>query len=189
MIALSRAFPSVFGAPIISTVDPRIFTLRYFAACMACTTCADQCCQYGVDVDLANMEALRDLGPDFVNFIGVNTKMWFTTEATEDPEFPSGAHARTSVINGRCVFADTKGRGCRIHAYCLARGLDYHRFKPLVSTLFPLTFEHGALVPAGEVLDGTLVCAGEGPTLYDAIRTELLWYFGEAFVAELDTKS
>lgn len=186
MILLSRSYPCGLGAPVIDRVDARIFTLRYFAACITCGFCADQCCSYGVDIDAANMAALRALGPDFEAFVGVPQADWFTGETVSDPEFPSGAYSRTAARNSKCVFAD-KARGCRIHAWCLAHGLDYHRFKPLVSTLFPLTFERGALVPAAEVLDRTLVCCGEGLTLYQGVRTELLAYFGNGFVTELDT--
>ena len=32
-----------------------------------------------------------------------------------------------------------------IHRFCLEEGLDYHTLKPMVSILFPLTFEHGVL--------------------------------------------
>jgi len=186
MIALAREYPSVFGAPVIRTVDKRIFTLRYFTRCMACGFCNDQCCSYGVDVDRANMERLVSLGPAFERFTLVPRSEWFTPEIVEDPEFPSGAQGRTRTVNGKCVFADREKRGCRIHAWCLENGLDYHLYKPMVSTLFPLTFEHGALVPSSEVLDGTLVCSGDGPALYDGVRSELSYYFGEAFVAELD---
>lgn len=186
MIALSRSHACVLGAPAIDRIDRRIFTLRYFAACMDCGFCADQCCSYGVDIDAANMEALRGLGPDFEAFVGVPQAEWFTGEIVSDPEFPSGAYGRTSAPHGKCVFAARTARGCRIHAWCLQNGLDYHRFKPLVSTLFPVTFEHGALVPSPETLDGTLVCSGSGPTLYDGARDELLLYFGSGFVAELD---
>jgi len=56
----------------------------------------------------------------------------------------------------------------------------------LVSTLFPLTFEQGVLVAAAELADGSLVCAGEGPTLYEGARDELRHYFGAGLVAELD---
>jgi hypothetical protein len=186
MIALSRAYPCVLGAPVIDRVDEQIFTLRYFAACMACGFCADQCCSYGVDIDTANMDALRALSPAFEAFVGVPLAEWFTGEIMSDPEFPSGAYGRTAAREGRCVFADPKVRGCRIHAWCLAHGLDYHRFKPLVSVLFPVTFEYGALVPSPETLDRTLVCSGEGATLYEGVRGELRYYFGEAFSAELD---
>ena len=186
MIALSRSYACVLGAPASDRIDRRIFTLRYFAACMTCGFCADQCCSYGVDIDAANIDALRRLGPDFESFVGVPASQWFTAERSADAEFPSGAYGRTQTRNGKCVFASLTGRGCRIHAWCLARGLDYHRYKPLVSTLFPVTFEFGALVPSPEAVDGTLVCAGNGPTLYEGTRDELLTYFGEAFIAELD---
>jgi len=186
MIALSRSYRCERGAPVIDRIDERIFTLRYFAACMACSTCADQCCSYGVDIDAANMERLRALGRDFESFVGVPPEEWFTPALTLDREFPSGLYGRTRSAGGKCIFADRSGRGCRIHGFCLANGLDYHRYKPLVSTLFPVTFELGALVPSPEALDGTLICSGAGPTLYAGVRDELLYYFGPGFVAELD---
>jgi hypothetical protein len=186
MIALRRAYPSTFGAPVIRAVDERIFSLRYFAKCMTCGFCGDQCCSYGVDIDSANIERLRALGPKFEAFCGVPHSEWFTSEIIRDPEFPSGVHARTRSVDSKCIFADRVGRGCRIHAYCAQNGLDYHLYKPLVSILFPLTFEFGALVPSPETLDGTLACNGEGETLYAGVRDELMYYFGATFVTELD---
>lgn len=186
MIALKRAYPSTFGAPVIHAVDERIFALRYFAKCMECGFCDDQCCSYGVDIDVANMDRLRGLGPDLEAFTGVPERNWFTPALTIDAEFPSGMHGRTRSVDGKCIFADRVGRGCRIHAYCAQNGLDYHLYKPLVSILFPLTFELGALVPSPETLDGTLACNGDGETLYAGVRDELGYYFGNAFTAELD---
>ncbi len=55
VIALSRAYPSVFAAPVIHAVDPAIFRYRYFTHCMSCTFCGDKCCSYGVDIDVENM--------------------------------------------------------------------------------------------------------------------------------------
>jgi hypothetical protein len=186
VIALQREHVCVLGAPVIRTVDERIFTLRYFARCMDCGFCGDQCCDYGVDIDAANMERLRGLGAAFEAFAGLPQSEWFTPGLTEDPEFPSGRHARTRSVDGKCIFADREGRGCRIHAWCLQNGLDYHLYKPLVSILFPVTFEHGALVPSPEAVDGSLVCSGQGTSLYDGVRDELAYYFGAALVAELD---
>jgi hypothetical protein len=56
----------------------------------------------------------------------------------------------------------------------------------MVSILFPLTFNYGRLEPSSEVLDKSLVCAGEGPSLYDGVREELAYYFGDGLIAELD---
>ncbi|MDE2183296.1 MAG: hypothetical protein KGJ78_09770 [Alphaproteobacteria bacterium] len=186
VVGLGRAFQSILGAPVIRAVDMRIFALRYFTRCMACDFCSDQCCNYGVDVDRGNMDRLRALGPGFEAFVGSPPSEWFTGDLHDDVEFPSGAYGRTRTVYGKCVFADRQGRGCRIHAWCLDHGLDYHDYKPLVSTLFPVTFEQGVLVPSPEVVDGTLLCSGDGPALYDGVRGELGHYFGEAFVALLD---
>ena len=73
-----------------------------------------------------------------------------------------------------------------LHAHALATGGDYHLLKPMVSALFPVTFGGGALFVADELQDDSLVCAGPGPTAYEAARSELAWYFGEPFVEELD---
>ena len=186
LVALGRDFPSIFAAPVIRAVDPAIFALRYFMRCMDCGFCADQCCSYGVDIDAANMERLRGLGAAFEAFAGTAQSEWFTEGLIQDAEFPSGRHGRTRAVDGKCVFAERQGRGCKIHAYCLANGLDYHLYKPMVSILFPLTFEHGVLVPSPEAVDGSLVCAGSGPTLYEGARGELAHFFGEDFVATLD---
>jgi hypothetical protein len=186
VIALDRDYPSIFAAPVLRAVDSDIFALRYFTRCMACGFCNDQCCNFGVDIDLANMERLRALGPAFEAFAGTPQGEWFAAEIIEDREFPSGAHGRTRAVDGKCVFADRKGRGCKIHAYCLEESLDYHFYKPMVSILFPLTFEHGVLVPSPEAVDGSLICAGDGPGLYDGARGELAHFFGRELVAALD---
>ena len=146
---------------------------------MACGFCNDQCCDYGVDIDFANMERLRALGPAFEAFAGVPQAEWFAPRDRRGREFPSGAHGRTRAADGKCVFAGRQGRGCKIHAYCLENGLDYHLYKPMVSILFPLTFEHGVLVPSAEAADGSLICAGDGPSLYEGVRGELAYFFGE----------
>ncbi len=185
-IGLSREYPCRTGAPAIHAVDPAIFALRYFMSCMACGFCNDQCCDHGVDVDLENAQRLLGLGPEFEARVAAPSSEWFTRDPVCDEEFPSGTHVRTRVRNGKCVFVSTGGRGCSIHAYCLEKGIDYHTLKPMVSTLFPVTFERGVLVPSAEAVDGSLICSGKGATLYEGVRGELEYYFGVEFVAELD---
>lgn len=186
MIGLSRSYPSIFGAPVIHAIDPAIFTHRYFTHCMSCTFCHDACCSYGVDIDVENIARINALDAGFEAFVGIPRNKWFGKQRWIDAEFPGGAQGRTRVVNGACVFLDRKKRGCKIHAYCLAKGIDYHQLKPLVSTLFPLTFESGVLVASSEIETDDLVCSGDGPTLYEGARPELMHYFGEPFVAELD---
>ena len=186
MIVLSRRYACVMGAPVLTAADPRIFTLRYFTHCMDCGFCHDACCDHGVDIDLENAARLTALPRDFHERIGVPANQWFTDNVVADGEFPGGAHRRTALRAGACVFRNRDGRGCAIHAYCLERGLDYHSFKPMVSVLFPLTFEHGVLTASGEVADGNLICAGQGLSLYDGVRAELAYYFGPDLTGELD---
>lgn len=111
---------------------------------------------------------------------------WFEPEVTEDEDFPGGAATRTTVVNGRCVFLRTGSRGCTLHALALETDSDYHDLKPMVSALFPVTFGGGALLCSEELVEGSLVCAGSGPTAYEMARAELRYYFGEDMVAELD---
>jgi hypothetical protein len=182
---LNRDYLCRQGAPLIHSVDRRIFMLRYFTRCMECRFCNDQCCDHGVDIDLENVARLDALGRDFAEQIAAPREQWFTEAAVVDSEFPGGRYVRTRTRGGACVFRSAR-RGCAIHAYALEKGLDYHDLKPLVSTLFPATFEHGVLVPSDEVVDGSLICSGDGPSVYEGARSELAYYFGEAFVAELD---
>jgi hypothetical protein len=189
IVALAREHPSIFKAPVLRSVDTQIFSLRYFTHCMSCGFCNDQCCSYGVDIDADNADKLLAMGDDFKAFIGVPESEWFTDEIVDDAEFPSGRNRRTRVRGSHCVFHKPDGRGCLIHAWCIEKGLDYHLFKPMVSILFPLTFEHGSLVASGEAVDRSLICAGSGPTLYEGVRAELAYYFGEGLVEELDALS
>ncbi|HEY4940184.1 MAG TPA: hypothetical protein VII56_02055 [Rhizomicrobium sp.] len=186
VVRLSRDYVCVQGAPVIHAVDTDIFRLTYFMRCMACGFCDDQCCSYGVDIDLGNVMRLAALGEEFSSRIAAPRGEWFTDTAVDDAEFPTGRHVRTQTRGGKCVFRAKGARGCTIHAYALEKGIDYHELKPIVSTLFPATFEHGVLVPSSEVVDGSLICTGAGPSVYEGARGELTYYFGAEFVAELD---
>jgi hypothetical protein len=186
VVALGREHASIFKAPVLREVDTRIFTLQYFAHCMSCGFCNDQCCSYGVDIDAQNAEKLLALDNSFDTFVGVPREGWFTDEIVEDAEFPSGRYRRTQTRGSHCVFHKPDGRGCLIHAYCAENGLDYHLYKPMVSILFPLTFNYGRLEPSSEVVDRSLLCAGDGLSVYEGGRDELGYFFGQGLVAELD---
>jgi hypothetical protein len=187
IVRLTRDYPSIWSRPVVRAIDTRIFRLHYFRDCLACGFCNDQCCRHGVDVDQENAQRLLALGSDFQSYVGVPASEWFSPEVVVDEEFPSGVNVRTRIHDGYCVFHQTTGKGCKIHAWCAANAVDYHALKPIVSVLFPLTFEKAVLMPSNEVLDGTLVCASEGESLYDGVRDELIWFFGQAFACELDS--
>ena len=186
VIALSRPYPSRYGAPVLRHLDPRIFSLSYFTHCLQCGFCHDQCCEHGVDVDRWHHRQILRHADALERYSGIRRDRWFVTTWEDDPEVPGGATTRTRVRNGTCVFLKRDGRGCHIHAYCLANGIDYHDLKSMVDCLFPITFADGVLCPADEAADRTLICSGVGPTLYRGLRDELEYYFGPAFVREGD---
>lgn len=185
-LPLSRPYAAREGAPVLTQVNADVFTWRYFGACMACTFCHDACCDYGVDADAATVARVMAQADAIEARVGVARDDWFTGPLAPDPDLPGGAGTRTRVADGGCVFRSRTSRGCLLHAYALETGQDYHLFKPMVSTLFPLTFSEGLLCVSGELEDGTLVCGGTGPSAYEAVRPELAYYFGEELVKELD---
>lgn len=189
LIPLSRAYTAIAGAPTISAVERGIFERRYFARCMACGFCADSCCAHGVDVDAPVEAALLAEAPAIERHTGVPVREWFRGPAVPDEDAPGGTLRRTAVRDGYCVFHTPGGRGCMLHSYAIARGRDYHALKPMVSTLFPVTFGSGTLLVSDELEDGSLVCSATGPTAYEAARDELAYYFGSSLVNELDAIS
>lgn len=185
-LPLSKTYTTRFGAPSVSQVDPIIFRLRIFGDCMAHDTCVDRCCAWGVDVDVPNMERLYAHADALEPLTGFPKERWFEEETEADPEYPGGRVGRTRVEGGTCVFRNRAGRGCLIHSYALTEGHDVVALKPLMSSLFPLSFSGGVLLAADEVEEGTLFCGGAGVTIYDCSRETLKDFFGEELVSELD---
>lgn len=188
ILPLSRAYPSRDGTPVLSSVDTAIFTRTFFGACLACGFCHDACCDHGVDVEVTTVARILREAAALEPLVGTPSELWFTHELERDRDFPGGAYRRTAVVDGACVFRNRRGRGCLLHAHCLSTRRDYHELKPLVSSLFPLTFGDGLLSLSNELSteDSPFVCAVEGPSVYRAQRSELAWYFGEDLVRELD---
>ncbi len=186
LVELKKAYASCYGAPVIRRVDPAIFTIRYFTHCLRCDFCHDACCSHGVDFDLHHVQALKSHAKALEKHLGISAQRWFRKRVTQDPEMPGGGFVRTRVAGGACIFLDGAARGCRIHSYAAENGMDYHQLKPIVDCLFPITFCDEVLCPAEEVDEGSLICLDTGPTLYEGLRDELRYYFGEEFVLELD---
>ena len=153
---------------------------------MACSFCADWCCTHGVDVSVVERDRILARADELAPLVPLPRERWFIEELTPDPDFPGGASTRTAVVDGGCVFLRRDGRGCLIHGALLAAGEDYHALKPMVSSLFPVTFGDGTLLCSDELHDGSLICAGDGPTAYEMARSELAFYFGAELVDELD---
>jgi hypothetical protein len=171
---------------VVHSVDARIFRHRYFGACLQCSFCGDACCDHGVDVALVERDRILAHASALEPIVGSPRGSWFISAIASDADFAGGNATRTAVVDGRCVFRQRNARGCALHAFALGQGLDYHDVKPMVSALFPVTFGEGALLCSDELADGSLICAGDGPTAYEMARGELAYYFGEDLVGELD---
>jgi Fe-S-cluster containining protein len=191
---LSKPYVCRGGAPVIDRVDTAIFVRTYFMDCMGCSYCHDSCCQYGADVEGDIMPRVMAHADAIEAYTSVPRDRWFrggaSVEWTPDGEFPGGRQTRTRIEieggEGACVFRSKTARGCMLHSFALGRGLDYHEVKPMVCSLFPVTFDDGLLHPSNEIEDRSLQCIDDGPSLYEGVRDEIAYYFGPELVAELD---
>jgi Fe-S-cluster containining protein len=183
---LSRTYAARRGAPRVSSVDQRIFSLRFFARCMECSFCHDACCARGCDADLGEVERIEHAhAAGLAARVQGPPQAWFAPEVRRDADFLDGQYRSTRVQGRGCVFLEP-GRGCKIHTYALEQGLDYHELKPWLCWLFPLTVEADELCPQASLIDSSLVCSAEGVSLYRAQRAELLYMFGQELVRECD---
>ncbi|MBN1141861.1 MAG: DUF3109 family protein [Deltaproteobacteria bacterium] len=184
---MKKNYPSVFGYPVIGRVETSIFHIHYYSFCLSCGFCHDSCCSHGVDIDIDNVKRIMACSESLEKFIQSSSSEWFSDIFYDDKEYPGGRFTRTRIKDGACVFRNRNGRGCGIHKFCLSSQVDFHTLKPMVSSLFPVTFDEGLLHPSDEVLDESLVCLHEGLTLYRGVRAELNYYFGAEFIHELDS--
>lgn len=185
--ALLRRYSARGDRPEIERVDTAMFVTPYFAACMACGFCRDACCRHGADLSRPEAERILEAAPELAARVGSLPERWIDRSVeVPEPDFAGGRRWRTAMAGNACVFLDTAGRGCKLHGHQLATGGDPRDLKPMVCTLFPVSFDAGTLVLSGELADGSLVCAGPGATAYRAVRGDLGWYFGAELVAELD---
>ena len=187
VIKLKNSYPSVHGLPVIHSVDTDIFEITYYMHCMQCTFCNDECCSYGADIDMLNVNRILAKADELEEFTGIKSEKWFYPKKRKwDHEYPGHDYTRSTKRNNACVFLNKKGRGCLLHSFAHAKGYDYHEFKPFFCTVFPVTYNEGVLMTPEEIDEKTTACLGEGSTLYRGAREEIRYYFGDGLVGELD---
>lgn len=187
VIKLSKNYPSIHGLPVIHSVDTDIFDITYFMHCMSCTFCNDQCCSYGADIDMQNVNRILEHKEELEKFTGIKSSKWFyKNKRMWDYEYPGHDYTRTSRKGTACIFLNRKGRGCMLHSFANEKGIDYHDLKPFFCTVFPVTYNAGVLLTPEEIDEKSLACLGDGPTLYRGARDEIKYYFGAEIVEELD---
>lgn len=183
---LQRAYASRKGAPLITHVDASIFVRTWRAGCAQDGFCRESCCSHGADVGVKELRRLLSYADALEQLTGVRRVEWFDPEVALDAEFVGGARTRIQAVHGQCSFLDRTSGGCWIHKFCSEHSIDVHELKPMVCCLFPVTFGAGLLVPSDEAEESSLTCFHSGSSLYRGIRSDLLYYFGCAFVSELD---
>jgi Fe-S-cluster containining protein len=187
VIKLKWSYPSVHGLPVIHSVDTDIFEIKYFMHCMGCTFCNDQCCDYGADIDMLNMDRILKYKEGLEEYTGIKSKDWFYKKKRKwDFEYPGHVYTRTTKRNNACIFLNRKDRGCMLHSFALHNGFDFNEIKPFFCSIFPVTYFDGVLVTPEEIDEKSLACMGEGPTLYQGARDAIRHYFGDGIVDELD---
>lgn len=184
IVSLSREYVS--GNIAIAFVHRDIFRMSYFARCLECSFCHDWCCSFGADIDIQNVEKILQHREGILQFVRPPEGEWFEPDYSYYEEYTGNLYTRINPQGPRCAFISRDQRGCGLHRYALSRGMDYHEIKPLVCSLFPLSFGEGVLTIAPELEDNSLVCAGAGESVYRSLREEIEFYFGRELAEELD---
>lgn len=148
----------------------------------------DACCQYGVDVDVAERDRILEHAGQIRELLvgGAAEQPWFTSDEIADADFFSGRNVRTTRHGSGCVFLAHDGRGCAIHRASIEGGWDYRGVKPHVCRLFPLTYTGDLLCLSDDYHDYSCSQVPGVPTVYRAARETLAEIFGAELVAELD---
>lgn len=148
----------------------------------------DACCQYGVDVDVAERDRIREHAAEIRDLLvdQAAAQPWFTDTEIVDSDFFSGRHVRSTRYGSGCVFLAHDRRGCAIHRASIEGGWDYRGVKPHVCRLFPLTYTGDLLCLSDDYADYSCSEIPRVPTVYRAARETLGEIFGAELIAELD---
>jgi hypothetical protein len=187
IIKLKKEYRNIYGLPIISYVDTRIFTLRYPETSCLDLGCRDICCSGGAIMDIVAVNKLKGRG--LFAYAEWNS---FTFE--RDPYYPGGKGCYTPVKAGRCIFQNPLGSGCAIHSYCLQNRIPVQELKFFACCLFPSEVNtvdqyENVLTPGYELRhpDYSFPCKNTGTsTVYDMVLKDILYYFGLSLVDELE---
>ncbi|HLU66332.1 MAG TPA: hypothetical protein VKZ63_08640 [Kofleriaceae bacterium] len=183
--------------PRFRWADRDIFLRRVVADCMAheCKlegeggrTKLDACCQYGVDVDVGERDAILARAGEIAALLdpAAAAAPWFSDEEQIDPDFPSGRHVRTRRFGDGCLFLAHDRRGCAIHRAAIEGGWDMRGTKPHVCRLFPVSYDSDSIVLSDDYPDYSCAHDDGAPTVYQVARADLADIFGAELVAALD---
>lgn len=148
----------------------------------------DACCQYGVDVDVGERDAILAHAGDIRALLHDEAadQPWFQGPETADSDFPSGRHVRTATHGNGCIFLAHDLRGCAIHRASVERGWSLDGVKPHVCRLFPLSYESDAIVLSDDYADYSCSRDTDAPSVYRVTRAAVVAIFGAQLAAALD---
>ncbi len=131
----------------ITEIDPKVMTQigLYDEGCYG-SSCADECCQYGCDVDLATLKLINRHKDLIEPLIGAKVEDCFKTELKEDDDYIGGAYRETAVRkkDKTCAFRLVGKRGCSLF-YLWATKKAPKRIIPTICRVFPITWHRGRL--------------------------------------------
>jgi Fe-S-cluster containining protein len=168
-------------------VSDQVLTSRFTRSCST-ASCSARCCREGVLVDVAHRDRIIAEAALIVQHMEPTQEhdptRWFEPNDEPDLDFPSGRAVNTNIVNGTCVFLDSR-RLCVLHsAESASPGL-----KPFFCRAYPVAIDHGCVTLDSDWCpDDTQCCepvAGGEMTTLDVYEPELVHMLGEAGLNEL----
>jgi Fe-S-cluster containining protein len=168
-------------------VGEEVFTRRFDRAC-SMGSCSAFCCREGVIVDVRHRDHVLANAPLILEHMEAtqmrDSTRWFEPTEMDDADFPSGRACNTEVVNGTCVFLDSRRRCVLQLAESQSPGL-----KPFYCRTYPIVIIDARVTLDDEHCPGETQCCGpvSGGQLsaLDVCREELVFMLGEP-AAQLD---
>lgn len=168
-------------------VSSHLLGCRFSSGC-SMSNCRGSCCGGGVSVDLRHRDRVLAEAPLVLRYMDATQErdptQWFEAEEIPDTDFPSGAAASTRVVNGGCVFLDSRGL-CVLHA----AEAESPGLKPFFCRTYPIALVNGVLTVEYDYCPDETHCCGPvegGPlTIFDVCADEIAFMLGERGANEL----
>lgn len=165
---------------VIDRVDEKIKTQQglYGDGCYG-SDCADECCEYGCDVDLATLKLIFKHKKLIEPLIKAKVEDCFSTELKKDSDYIGGAYRSTAVRKKHrtCAFRLIDKKGCSLFYLWAKKGLP-KRIVPTICRIYPITWHRGRLfldtpLRKGCVCKQSLPKGAKAPSLFETQKKEL----------------
>lgn len=131
----------------ITEIDPRTKTQKglFGEGCYG-SSCQDECCEYGCDVDLTTLKLIYKHKDQIEPLIKAKVEDCFATELKQDDDYIGGAYRETAVrkADKTCKFRLIDQRGCSLFYLWAKKGLP-KKIVPTICRVYPITWHRGRL--------------------------------------------